>query len=421
LWTSGFSLMALTDFENLLKETMGLDSASVGRATIENAVRMRMESLGFKEAEDYWERLHAADDELQELIEAVVVPETWFFRDLDAFTALGRLISVEWLPNHPTAVLRLLSGPCCSGEEPYSMAMALLDAGISPDRLRIDAVDISVRALVRAKLGTYGSNSFRGEDLTFRDRYFERTAKGYCLPEWIRQIVTFHYGNLLSSDFRVDSAPYDVIFCRNVLIYFDRDTQKRVMTTLDRLLAASGFLFVGPSETFLAACSGFTSIDQSMSFAFRKAGSGAKAHARVPRPQLARAAQSSGEQYAPHTLKTSPMSIPSPAPTVVELADLETARRLADAGRLTEAGELCELHLKEQRSSSQAYYLLGLVRDAVGDLQGAAECYRKVLYLDPLHREALLHLALLSEGEGDKGMAERLRGRARRAAKEAGE
>jgi chemotaxis protein methyltransferase WspC len=413
--------MALVNFENLLKETMGLDSASVGSATIESAVRLRMESLGFTEAEAYWERLRATDDELQELIEAVVVPETWFFRDRDAFTALARLISLEWLPKHPTAVLRLLSGPCCSGEEPYSMAMALLQAGISPDRFRIDAVDISVRALARARRGTYRSNSFRGEDLTFRDRYFEETPNGYCLPESIREIVTFHYGNLLSVDFRVGSAPYDVIFCRNVLIYFDRDTQKRVMKVLDRLLVSSGFLFVGPSETFLAACSGFESIDYSMSFAFRKAGSRAVAPARVPRPQLVNAVGSSSKQPARDTFKTKPLPTPLPAPTVAILVDLDIARRLADAGRLIEAGKLCELYLKDQGPSSQAYYLLGLVRDAGGDLRGAAECYRKVLYLEPIHREALLHLALLSEKEGDKGLAQRLRERARRAAKEAGE
>jgi chemotaxis protein methyltransferase WspC len=413
--------MALIDFENLLKETMGLDSASVGSAIIESAVRFRMESLGVKEAQDYWEGLRAGDDELQELIEAVVVPETWFFRDPDAFAALARLISVEWLPKHPTAVLRLLSGPCCSGEEPYSMAMALLRAGISPDRFRIDGVDISMRALTRARRGTYGSNSFRGEDLSYRNPYFERTANGYYLLEWIRKTVTFHYGNLLSPDFRVGGAPYDVIFCRNVLIYFDRETQKRVMKVLDGLLAPSGFLFVGPSETFLTACSGFESIDQSMSFAFRKADSRMAAPARVPRPYLANAAQRSGKQHALHTVKASPWSTPSPAPTVVKLVDLNTVRRLADAGRLVEAGELCESHLKEQGPSSQAYYLLGLVRDAGGDLQGAAECYRKVLYLEPIHREALLHLALLSEKEGDKGMAQRLRERARRAAKEAGE
>src|SRR5579862_5077832 len=119
---------------------MGLDSATVGTTTIDRAVRLRMASIGVEALEEYWDQLRSSDDELQELIEAVVVPETWFFRDQDAFTALARIISKEWLPNHPTAPLRLLSVPCCTGEEPYSMVMALLDAGLSSEKLEVDAV-----------------------------------------------------------------------------------------------------------------------------------------------------------------------------------------------------------------------------------------------------------------------------------------
>jgi len=413
--------MVQCDFANLLKESMGLDSASVGNTTIESAVQSRMDSLGYNQREDYWNRLFASDDELQELIEAVVVPETWFFRDQDAFTALARLISEEWLPNHPRAVLRLLSGPCCTGEEPYSMVMALLDVGMPRDRLHIDAVDISLRALARAKRGAYGTNSFRGENLTFRDRYFERRPSGYCLPKSIREIVAFHYGNLLSSDFRAGSAPYDIIFCRNVLIYFDRDTQNKVMKGLDRLLAPSGFLFVGPSETFLAACSGFTSINQSMSFAFRKAGVRAMEPVKSARAQLTNLVRNPRSQGVHHAAKPSPLSPPLQIPTIADPVDLESARRLADAGRLREAGELCEIHLKKHGPSSQAYYLLGVVRDAGGDLPGAKDCYRKVLYLEPTHTEALLHLALCFENHGDWGMAQRLRERAKRVEKGAGQ
>ena len=410
--------MAQFDFEGLLKETMGLDSASVGSATIDSAVRLRMGSLGLNEAEDYWERLRTSADELQELIEAVVVPETWFFRDQDAFTALARIISKEWLPRHPTSPLRLLSVPCCTGEEPYSMVMALLNAGLAPEKIEVDAVDISARALIRARRGIYGSNSFRGDNLVFRDRYFERVPDGYALLQEFRNTVSFHHGNLLSSDFRVGSVPYDVVFCRNVLIYFDRGTQERAMKILDRLLVPSGFLFVGPSETFLAACSGFKSIDQSMSFAFRKAGAGAKEEVRVARPQSTNAVRSSRGQRTHHIIiKRNDSPAPSPAPIVATRADLDVARLLADAGRLEEAGEICEAHLKEQGPSSKAYYLLGLLRDAVGDLQRAAECYRKVLYMDPSHTEALLHLALLSEKQGETDAAQRLRERARRAAK----
>ena len=412
--------MVLSDFEKLLQDTMGLDSASVGSATIESAVRLRMESLKYKKREDYWERVQVSDDELQELIEAVVVPETWFFRDQDAFTALTRQILEEWLPEHPTAGLRLLSVPCCTGEEPFSMVMALLDAGLSRDRFKIDAVDISVRALARAKRGSYGTNSFRGANLGFRDRYFERTPNGYSLPERIREIVTFHYGNLLSSDFRVGIAPYDVIFCRNVLIYFDRSTQNKVMKSLDRLLTPSGFLFVGPSETFLATCSGFKSVNQSMSFAFRKAGTRTAEPTRTARPQLAKVVRNTREQQAHHAIKTIPSPAPSQTSGVPQPLALESARHLADVGRLREADQLCEVYLREQGPSSPAYYLLGVVRDAAGDLQGAAGCYRKVLYLEPTHTEALIHLALLLEKQGDLDTAQRLRERARRVGKVVG-
>src|SRR5579862_4686307 len=123
--------MAATSFETLLKETMGLDPASVGSSTIDRAVRRRMVRTGLARSEDYWQQLRSSNDELQELIEAVVVGETWFFRDPEAFAALVRLATEDGRPTPSTAVLRVLSVPCSTGEEPYSMVMSLLDGGFS--------------------------------------------------------------------------------------------------------------------------------------------------------------------------------------------------------------------------------------------------------------------------------------------------
>ena len=108
-------------------------------------------------------------------------------------------------------------------------------------------------------------------------------------------------------------------------------------------------------------------------------------------------------------------SAPSQAePTVLCLrTDLETARRLADAGRLKEAAEICEAHLRESRASAQAYYLLGLVRDAGGE-PGAIDCYRKALYLEPNHYESLLQMALLLQKNGDAARARAFKSRAQR-------
>ena len=251
---------------------MGLDSASVGSSTIEMAVRLRMAGAGIPNREEYWQRVRNSNDELQELIETVVVPETWFFRDREAFAVLARMVMENWLPLHATAAVRVLSVPCSTGEEPYSIVMALLDGGLARERILVDALDISARALARAKKAEYGANSFRGEDLTFRDRYFTPDAKGYLAAKWLPPMVNFRQGNLLSPDPSFGQEPYDVVFCRNLLIYFDRSTQSRIMQILGSLLSPNGFLFVGGAETYLASRSGFTSVNQSMSFAFRKAG-----------------------------------------------------------------------------------------------------------------------------------------------------
>jgi chemotaxis protein methyltransferase WspC len=401
------------DFEALLKETMGLDSASVGSSTIDRAVRLRMAGAGIEKLEEYWQRVQGSSDELQELIETVVVPETWFFRDREAFAALARFSVEEWLPSHGTAALRALSVPCSTGEEPYSIVMALIDEGIPAGRIHVDAVDISDRALARARHGEYGANSFRGDDLDFRTRYFSRTARGFSVAKWLPDRVTFLKGNLLSPDPSFGQEPYDVVFCRNLLIYFDRSTQSRIMRTLGSLLTSTGILFVGGAETYLTSRSGFTSVNQAMSFAFRK--TGAQRAEPVYSPPMLQAA-SVIRTVNPRPVYPVKTLLPAvdPLSSVRVTADLATARRLADSGRLQEAADWCENDLQQQTSSPETWYLLGLVRNALGDERRAAECYRKLLYLDPDHLEALTHLALLTEKNGDTAGARRLRERARR-------
>ena len=142
------------------------------------------QSVGWKALE---ERLARTDSPRQrQLIETVIVPETWFFRDREAYVALVKVVLEEWLPAHGDGPLRLLSAPCSTGEEPYSMAMALFDAGLPANRFHIDALDISARSLARARRAFYGRNSFRGTNLSFRGRYFQAAAGGHHLAEAIR-------------------------------------------------------------------------------------------------------------------------------------------------------------------------------------------------------------------------------------------
>jgi len=403
-------------FEHLLRKTIGLDAESIGSTSIQRAVRLRMRSLGLRRAEDYERVLESSRAEWNELVESVIVTETWFFRDPAFFAAFVRLAREEWLPAHLATPMRLLSIPCASGEEPYSLVMALLEAGVAPARFQLEAVDISARALARAERGIYGKNSFRSKDLAFRNRYFQPSPTGFILDAAVRRCVRFCRGNLFSDDFLHGQGGYDFIFCRNLLIYFDRPTQRRALERIERLLAPSGVLFVGPVEQPVVLNHGFVSANLPKASACRKAGHAVRRQRPVrlsKRPPLPAGLPPNGalppQLSAGSRLLLPPASRPSPSAP----PDLETARRLADAGRLGEAAEICEAHLRQSKASAQAYYLLGLVRDARGE-SSAIECYRKALYLEPNHYESLLQMALLLQKNGDPNRARAFRSRAQR-------
>jgi chemotaxis protein methyltransferase WspC len=426
--------MLIAEFEQLLQQTMGLDAASIGSSTIERAVQRRLSACGLEDPYAYWERARTSPIELQELIEAVVVSESWFIRDIEAFAAMTRLAYQEWMQDHSEGVLRLLSLPCSTGEEPYSMAIALLDAGFPPNLFRIDAVDISGRALQRAQHAVYGRNSFRGDDLGFRDRHFEHVPHRYRLSETVRRHVHFERGTLIDAGLLAGTAVYDIIFCRNLLICFDRPTQHHALDVLTRLLTAKGLLFVGPSESGLLLSHGFDSAKVPLAFAFRKAGALA---AEIKRHAIHPISPAAPARAIPFALRPAldrrsvprhrPIAAQRPVPTVTleprppaeASASTDEAQRLADQGRLVEAARCCEEVLRSQGPSAPAYYLLGLVHDATDNRRQACEFYRKALYLDPIHHEALVNLAVLLEQQGDAAGAEVLSERARRLEQEA--
>lgn len=150
----------------------------------------------------------------------------WFYRDADAFKALARLAHERLAERGNALPLRVLSLPCSTGEEPYTIAMTLLDAGFDAAQLRIDAMDISDRSLATAQRAVYGRNSFRGNAFPFRDAHFTRTEDGWRLAPRIVEAVRFSRANLMQLD-ASSLGVYDFVFCRNVLIYFDRDAQQK--------------------------------------------------------------------------------------------------------------------------------------------------------------------------------------------------
>jgi chemotaxis protein methyltransferase WspC len=140
-------------FFDFLKETIGLDVTSVGPAIIERAVRQRSIVAQAVSADEYWLTLQGSRDEQQALIEAVIVPETWFFRYPESFVTLAKLASKRLSEINNLRALRILSLPCSTGEEPYSIAMALLDAGLKPHQFKVDGLDVSPLSVEKSPAG----------------------------------------------------------------------------------------------------------------------------------------------------------------------------------------------------------------------------------------------------------------------------
>ena len=204
--------------------------------------------------------------------------------------------------------------------------------------------------------------------------------------ERVRRQVRFRHGNLLASPFMPGRDRFDIIFCRNLLIYFDRPTQDRVIDGLGALLKPDGLLFVGSSEGGLALSHGYVSAKLPMAFAFRRPQPAAGA---ARRPAPARAPRRRGVA----------------AGCAVPLAPQPARPALAGAGDRDAA-----------KLSADAFCLLGVEHDAQGSADEAEASFRKALYLDPRHHEAVTHLALLVERRGADAEAKVLWSRARRLA-----
>jgi chemotaxis protein methyltransferase WspC len=427
------------NIEDLLARRIGLDPVSMGPHLILRAARRRMGELGVADLGDYAALAIASEAEQQALIEEVVVPESWFFRDERPFRWLVNHVRERWVLDPSRAAVRILSVPCAGGQEPYSIAIVLRDAGLKADRFHIDAIDISSRLLEVARCGVYSANAFRGASPDQWARHFHRHPRGYEIDPGIRSTVRFLQGNILDPALLADSPPYDVLFCRNLLIYLGRAARTAVLTTLDRLLTDDGVLFIGHADRLdvPGVPSRFATVGEPGCFAYRKASWTSHPDNRPPEPAsvpplpILMLPSASPMMMLPMAGLPAGPAIESPTATPATAAEapatagaarsaslLEQAAELANRQRYDEAIAACERHLRLKGPVASAYYLMGMIRQASGDRRRAEECFHKTIYLDPGHDEALLALALLAERRGDRDAAAGFRRRAHRAGRD---
>jgi chemotaxis protein methyltransferase WspC len=411
--------------EALIKQQTGIDVEIVGSGLIRSAIDRCLRSHQLTELSDYWQLLQSDSEALQQLIDKVVVPETWFFRDRKPFDFLAQQIQAQLKQKQLLSPLRILSVPCSTGEEPYSIAMALIQAGISSTQFKIDAIDISQHNIQQAQKAIYQRFSFRNEGAeALQAAFFDRVESSYHLQSRIKQLVNFQVGNILESQAWKQRQPYDAIFCRNLLIYFNQVTRQQVLQHLEQALKPTGILFVGHAESSLLLNAGWQGVQVPFTFAYRKASSPPLS---IPQPPKQANAITTGNS----TINLPTMTLPEPThppistppastlpistppistPPVSEppINHLQKARQLADLGQLTEALQLCLQQIQSTPLQPELYLLLGQIYQAQKQDMMAETHFRKALYLQVDSIEALTHLARLKQQQGHTAAANRL-------------
>lgn len=411
------------DAERLVTEVMGLDIESIGLRVFERAVGT---VLGPDVSPaDCLMRLEPGTPELDELIDLLVVPETWFFRDRGAFEYLQRYVQQRAQTPAGRQVFRALSAPSSTGEEAFSIAATLLKAELAPTHFSIEGLDISGKAVATAQQATYRAGSFREKRAEFPPDFLQQAGELQRVSPEIVARVRFLRANLMDGSWPVAGRLYDAIFCKNLLIYLTTEGRNRLVRTLGGLLREDGVLFVGHSEVTLFQRAGYRAVGYPRSFAVTPAPKESLSGIAPPKPIKPRPVRTrkadlpaapilmKGDRTTP--VRTAPAMSAGKTPGIKdESSSLARARKLADRGELEQAASVCDSLLTAHCMDPEVYYLAGLIRQASDRADEAEGFFLKAIYLDPKHYETLVQLCLLSERKGDSSLSKQYRDRMRR-------
>ena len=325
----------LLPFQALVQQRSGLLLATLANSSLMVAVQKRMRATQTTRSSAYYAHLLADDGEFDELVSLLTINETYFYREPQQLELLTEHILPTLLASFgatPQRPLRILSAGCSTGEEPYSIAIAVREKyGESAASLvSIAAGDIDQHALQRARQGVFAEYSFRAMPPELRQRYFTREAsRGYRIDETVAAMVDFHPLNLLEDELPKPLCDVDVIFFRNVSIYFDATSRARIQRTLHAALRETGYLLLGTAETLANDIGVFALHQERNVFYFVKGAPRPSPKImlkpkREPRPRPATAARKTPPAAPP----------PQPAPpAAIDAGQIEAVRAQIRAGR----------------------------------------------------------------------------------------
>ena len=363
-----------------------------------------MEQLGLVDEHEYFERLRGAapifvEAELRNLLNLVTVTETCFFRDVSQFRLLREriipmLISERSAPAGGPKRLRIWSAGCSSGEEAYSIAITLDDLGIYKTfrgwSIEIIGTDLNTEALERARRGVYAARAVRNVEGRLLDQYFAPDGKGFAVCAAIKNRVSFEFGNLVQMPMPT-TGPQDIVFCKNVAIYFTSEVTRKLIEGLRGTLAPGGYLLLGHAESLWQISDGFTVIEHDRAFAYRKSLDQSvrvppKVTAPKPMPvsdptvqyDSCLAAFRAGEWDAAESgLRALAASCPTFVPGILLLGGLYAHR-----GRFDDAMAQAQSVLKVSALEPRAHLLLGMIAARRERPDDALQSLRRALYLD---------------------------------------
>lgn len=397
-------------FKELILNKSGLHFDENKRDSLRISLLARTTALGLGSFREYYEYLLTRDGEFKELLNLITVNETHFFRDKNQFQALQQKILPELLGKKSR--VKIWSAGCSTGEEPYSIAMVLRE--FKKGDAYILATDVSQQALDKARDAIYGERSLREVGDYYKNKYFQRVGRKYKLSEEIRKMVDFRYFNLISDRYPpFGQTDWDIIFCRNVTIYFKLESTKRVVEKFYNLLVDGGYLFLGYSETLHGISDRFQLVQVGEAFLYKKE--------KEPPPRPKR-------RQLPKTPKEKPKRSLNPEETlrkawedireekfdqaVQKLHDLkqeghdspEVLLALTWAsmalGKEEEALTTIREILRRDPLCQDAYFLRGVIFSDRGEIHQAIDEFKKTLYIKRDHILARVYLGDLYRRQG---------------------
>jgi chemotaxis protein methyltransferase CheR len=463
----------LERFADAVVSRLGFRVHENNEGEVERLLHKCLERTGCRSVEAYVERFADASfaaNELREIALGLTVAETYFFRHPDQFRAFAEVALPERIrARQATRQLNLLSAGCATGEEPYSLAAAVADfPELRGWDVRIWGIDVNPRLLEVARAASYSAWSLRSGSTEQRSRFFRPDGDRHVLDANLVRAVRFEARNLLDHDPQFWQPDFfDVIFCRNVMIYFSSEAVRSLVGRLTQSLTPGGFLFLGPSETLRGISQEFHLRHTQGAFYYQRRLPHERAELAAP-VALAVPPPVSSAQAPPHRSKpgwvsaiaesstriaalaersrrrSEPSETASPEPAQAaagteldldEVRDLVREERFEDAlkamgalpgqaandpdalllqavvlanrGDLAGAGEICQRLLARDELRPGAHYLLAFCQERRGDVLSAAEHDQMAIYLDPAFAMPRLHLGLLALRMGDLATARR--------------